>query len=148
MVIGEAPGATEDEGGEPFTGRSGQLLVRLLEEELGLGRDQCFITNVVKCRPPHNRRPTALEVTTCQPWLEEQWRLVAPRVALVLGNTAARSVLGLNEGIGRCHGRVVELDAVAALATYHPAAALRGGPNVVSVIREDLGIVRALLERP
>jgi uracil-DNA glycosylase family 4 len=148
VVIGEAPGRSEDEGGEPFIGRSGQLLFRLIDEELGLSREQCFVTNVVKCRPPGNRTPTRLEVTTCRPWLDEQLAGVTSRVVLTLGNTAARAVLGFDEGIGVAHGRVVELGAMRAVATYHPAAALRGGPNVVSVMREDLKVVSRLLESP
>jgi len=148
VVIGEAPGASEDQGGEPFIGRSGQLLFRLIEEELGLTRAQCFVTNVVKCRPPQNRRPTPHEIGTCRPWLDEQLRQTAPRVVLALGNTAAHAVLGYEQGIGQTHGRVADLDGVSAVATYHPAAALRGGPNVVQVIREDLGVVHGLLERP
>ena len=147
VVIGEAPGASEDEGGEPFIGRSGQLLFRLIEEELGLTRAQCFVTNVVKCRPPGNRRPNPHEIETCRPWLDEQLLRVAPRVVLALGNTAAHSVLGFAQGISKTHGRVVDLDGVSAVATYHPAAALRGGPNVVGVIREDLGVVQGLLGR-
>ena len=147
VVVGEAPGRSEDEGGAPFIGRSGQLLFRLIEEELGLTRDECFVTNVVKCRPPGNRTPTIHEIATCRPWLDRQLADVTSKVVLALGNTAARVVLGHHLGIGETHGRVVALGDQSAVATYHPAAALRGGPSVVNVMREDLKIVGALLER-
>lgn len=146
MVIGEAPGRSEDEGGEPFIGRSGQLLFRLLEEEVGVTRSQCFVTNVVKCRPPANRTPTPLEITTCRPWLDEQLSRIAPMALLTLGNTASHAVLGVDEPMGRLHGRVLHVGSTPALATYHPAAALRGGSSVVEVMRRDLKVLRQLLE--
>lgn len=148
MVIGEAPGRSEDEGGEPFTGRSGQLLFRLIEEETGLDRSECFVTNVVKCRPPANRTPTRIELDTCRPWLAEQLARIKPTVVLAVGNTAARSVLGCTNGMGDVHGRVVELASGVGVATYHPAAALRGGPSVVEVMRADLRIVKGLVRQP
>lgn len=146
MVIGEAPGRSEDEGGEPFIGRSGQLLFRLLLEELGVTRSQCFVTNVVKCRPPQNRTPTFLEIKTCRPWLDEQMALVTPRAILTLGNTASRAVFGFDSPMGAVHGRVVHLRGVPGVATYHPAAALRGGPSVVQVMRRDLAVLSPLLD--
>ena len=147
MVIGEAPGRSEDEGGAPFIGRSGRLLVRLIEEEVGLTRADCFITNVVKCRPPANRTPRREEIEACHPWLIEQLAIVRPRVVLALGNTAARAVFGFSEGIGRTHGRIQSVGSAWGLATYHPAAALRGGPRVVDVLRVDLRRVKDLVER-
>jgi DNA polymerase len=146
MVIGEAPGRSEDEGGEPFIGRSGQLLFRLLEEEAGLKRDQCFVTNVVKCRPPNNRTPSRHELSTCRPWLLEQLADVRPRVVLALGNTAARSVFGYEQGIGLTHGLVARLNSGPGLATYHPAAALRSGAPVLELMRADLRILRSLVD--
>jgi DNA polymerase len=147
MVIGEAPGRSEDEGGAPFIGRSGRLLVGLIEEEVGLTRADYFITNVVKCRPPANRAPRRDEIEACHPWLIEQLALVRPRVVLALGNTAARAVFGFSEGIGRTHGRIQSVGSAWGLATYHPAAALRGGPSVVDVLRVDLRRVKDLVER-
>jgi len=148
MVVGEAPGASEDAGGEPFIGRSGQLLFRLIEEELGLTRAQCFVTNVVKCRPPGNRAPRRAEIQACRLWLDEQLAQVRPRVLLALGLIAATSVFGGVSTIGEAHGVVRSTGEGLGLATYHPAAALRGGPRVVQVMREDLRRVRALLEAP
>ena len=148
MVIGEAPGRSEDEGGDPFIGRSGQLLFRLIDEVMGLSRSECFVTNVVKCRPPANRTPTSDEVATCQPWLVEQLGEVRPSFVLALGNTAARSLFGFVEGITATHGRVVEVSGIPGLATYHPAAALRGGPSVVEVMRDDLATLKRLMAAP
>lgn len=148
LIVGEAPGQREDEGGEPFVGRSGRLLFALLESELGLARESCFVTNVVKCRPPANRTPTAHEVATCRPWLEEQLREISPGALLTLGLVAARAVLSLRAPLREQHGRVVFAGATPGLATYHPAAALRGGSSVVDVMRSDLAALRPYLERP
>jgi DNA polymerase len=145
MVLGEAPGRSEDEGGAPFIGRSGRLLFELIGDELGRRRDECFVTNVVKCRPPANRTPRPREIAMCRPWLDEQLRRCEPAVVLALGNTAAKSLFGFDEGISVTHGRVVQLGGAKGVATYHPAAALRGGPSVVEVMRGDLRIVRELL---
>lgn len=144
MVVGEAPGRHEDEGGEPFVGRSGQLLVRLIFEELGLERTTYFITNAVKCRPPQNRTPRVSEVATCHPWLEAQIATYRPVALLAVGNVAAKAVFGFAQGIGRTHGVLSYCGDVPGVATYHPAAALRGGPNVVDVMRADLRLLRSL----
>ena len=144
LVVGEAPGRSEDEGGEPFIGRSGQLLVRLIHEELGLERREYFVTNAVKCRPPQNRTPRTSEVVTCHPWLEAQIADLRPTLILAVGNVAAKAVFGHEEGISRTHGRVSRCGEVPGVATYHPAAALRGGPNVVDVMRADLRVLRSL----
>jgi DNA polymerase len=144
VVVGEAPGRHEDEGGEPFVGRSGQLLVRLIREEMGLERAEYFITNAVKCRPPQNRTPRVSEVATCRPWLETQLALLRPQRILAVGNVAARALFAYDEGVSRTHGRVSHYGDVPGVATYHPAAALRAGPNVVDVMRADLRVLRSL----
>ena len=146
MVIGEAPGRNEDEGGEPFIGRSGRLLFRLILEEVGLERGQCFVTNVVKCRPPDNRVPRREEIGACRPWLEAQLGLFGSRAVLALGNTAARAVFGFSAGMGETHGLVQTIGSRQGLATYHPAAALRGGSIVLEAMRADLRIVRELVD--
>jgi uracil-DNA glycosylase len=145
MIVGEAPGRTEDEGGEPFIGRSGNLFFRLLREEVGLVRDQCFVTNTVKCRPPDNRTPAPDELAACRPWLRAQLERVQPRAVLALGAVAAREVLGLGEAMGSIHGRVVTIGGGPALATYHPAAVLRT-PSLAQVVRADLRVLRRLVE--
>ncbi len=143
-LVGEAPGRSEDEGGEPFIGRSGRLLFDLLAE-IDIARDDCFVTNVVKCRPPKNRPPTRGEIGACRPWWDEQRAALKAAVVVTLGNTATRAVLSRREGIGELHGRAVALDDRWVVPTYHPAAALRGGNSVVAVMREDLATVAALL---
>ncbi len=144
LVIGEAPGRDEDEQGAPFVGRSGQLLFRLIAQEVGLAREDCYVTNTLKCRPPGNRVPTGDELAACRPWLEAQRAESGAAVTLVVGLTAAREVLGATLPMGRIHGRPRHLGASAGLATYHPAAALRN-PEIVDVMRADLRVVAALL---
>jgi DNA polymerase len=139
LVVGEGPGRDEDLQGRPFVGRSGQLLDRLLIEELGMARSECYIANVVKCRPPGNRDPLPDEIEACRPWLEAQVSLIAPRVVLTLGNFSTRLLLGTSEGIRRTRGRTYTLrDGIALVPTYHPAAALRGGGEVLAEMRADL----------
>ena len=147
LLVGEAPGRDEDEGGAPFIGRSGRLLFRLIDEEVGLARDACYVTNTVKCRPPGNRVPARDELDACRPWLDEQRADLAPRVTLAVGLTAAREILGATLPMGQIHGRARHLGDAAGLATYHPAAALRD-PSLVDVMRADLRVVRALLASP
>jgi DNA polymerase len=142
VIVGEAPGRSEDEGGQPFIGRSGQLLFRLLGEEIGLTREECYVTNVVKCRPPKNRPPRVRELRACGIWWDLQLAQMSPRVIMTLGNTASRAVLGTDAKIGDIHGRVHEVDGRVVIPTYHPAAGLRAGPNVVDVMREDLRKIR------
>ncbi|MGH3732244.1 MAG: uracil-DNA glycosylase [Acidimicrobiales bacterium] len=146
MIVGEAPGRTEDEGGAPFIGRSGRLFFTLLEEEVALTRAECYVTNVVKCRPPANRTPMPSEIAACRPWLIEQLDRVAPKFILTLGNTAGRAIFAYQAGIGQVHGRLFRSGQIRGVPTYHPAAALRGGPSVVDVMRADLGVIRRLIE--
>ena len=145
LVIGEAPGRDEDLQGQPFVGRSGQLLFRLLAEEVGLSREECYVTNTLKCRPPGNRVPGPAELAACRPWLDEQRDQCAASVTLAVGLTAAREVLGATLPMGRIHGRPRHLEGGSGLATYHPAAALRN-PEIVDVMRADLRVLSALLE--
>ena len=146
VLLGEAPGKNEDEVGEPFIGRSGQLLFTLVHEETGLLREQCYVTSVVKCRPPNNRTPRARELLACRPWWEEQLALLEPAIIVTLGNTSTREVLRTKATIGELRGKVQSLGRSRVVPTYHPAAALRGGPIVVSAMREDLRVVKSLLD--
>lgn len=143
LFVGEGPGAEEDARGEPFVGRSGKLLDRLLAEELGLTRADCYIANIVKCRPPSNRDPKPDEADACAPWLEGQLALLRPRVVVTLGNVASKRLLGTDEGITRLRGRTHPWRDAVLVPTFHPAAALRGGAETLARMRADL--VRAKL---
>ena len=144
MCVGEAPGANEDETGVPFVGRAGQLLDRLLAS-VGFAREDVYICNVLKCRPPGNRNPEALEIERCSPFLRRQVALVAPEVIVAFGTFASRTLLGLNETLGRMRGRTHRYEGVPLVATYHPAALLRN-PNWTRPAWEDLQRVRRVLE--
>jgi DNA polymerase len=148
MVVGEGPGRDEDLQGRPFVGRSGQLLDRLLAEEAGLRRDQVYIANVVKCRPPGNRDPLPEEIEACRPFLDQQVALIAPKVVVTLGNFSTRLLLDTSEGITRLRGRAYPFgtDGAMLLPTYHPAAALRGGGEVLAKMRADFVRARAALD--
>jgi DNA polymerase len=138
MFVGEGPGAREDEQGLPFVGRSGQLLDQLLREEVGLDRSDCYIANVVKCRPPGNRDPKPDEIAACRPWLEEQLELIDPTVVVTLGNFAARLLLDTDTGITKLRGQAYHFGGRHLVPTFHPAAALRGGADVLAKMRADL----------
>ena len=137
-VVGEAPGRDEDLAGEPFVGRSGRLLDRLLAEEAGLDRGSCYVANVVKCRPPDNRDPDPAEVAACRHFLDGQLAAVAPRVVVTLGNFATRTLLGTTEGVTRLRGRSYPFGDTVLVPTFHPAFALRGGGLVLAQMRADL----------
>lgn len=126
MVIGEAPGAEEDRQGEPFVGRAGQLLNAILRS-VGLQREEVFIANILKCRPPQNRDPKSDEVEKCLPYLEGQVNLIRPRLILALGRVAAQNLLGSSEPIGRMRGRIHTFgeERIPVVVTYHPAYLLR-----------------------
>jgi DNA polymerase len=150
MFVGEAPGAEEDRQGLPFVGRAGQLLNQMLEG-IGLTREDVFIANVLKSRPPGNRDPQPLEIDACRPYLFEQVRLIEPRVLCTLGNFATKLLSGNPAGITRVRGapHVHELGgrAVFLLPLFHPAAALRT-PAVKETLRGDFATIPGLLAGP
>ena len=138
MFIGEGPGAEEDRQGLPFVGRSGQLLDRLIVEELGLDPSQVQVTNVVRCRPPGNRDPQDDEIAACRPYLERQLDLVRPAVVVTLGNFAARFMLETSEGVTRLRGRTYPCRGGVLVPTYHPSFVLRnGGGDQLVQMRAD-----------
>jgi uracil-DNA glycosylase family 4 len=145
LFVGEGPGREEDLAGEPFVGRSGKLLDRLVQEELGLHRSSCYIANVVKCRPPNNRDPRPEEIEACRPYLQAQIELIDPLVIVTLGNFAMKLLLGTQEGIRRMRGRAYPYGRGHLVPTYHPAAALRSGGEVVAEMRADLVRAKRLL---
>lgn len=149
LFIGEAPGFHEDQQGRPFVGAAGQLLDKLLSE-IGLDRGSAAIVNVIKCRPPGNRDPLPDEIETCRPYLDAQLGHMRPRVIVTLGNFATRYVLEEPIGITRARGRRYRRRGATVVPTFHPAAALRGGRfggvNPIDAIREDLRVVRRVLD--
>jgi DNA polymerase len=144
MFVGEAPGEDEDRLGEPFVGRAGQLLTKIIEA-MGLTREQVYIANVIKCRPPGNRNPEPDEVATCEPFLFDQLAIVQPRVVVALGKFAAQSLLRTTEPITRLRGRVFDWRGASLVPTFHPAYLLRNPPAKRDVW-EDMKKVRALLQ--
>ena len=144
MIVGEAPGRREDEQGLPFVGPSGRLLDTLLEE-IGLKRDDVYIANVVKCRPPGNRDPREEEIESCKPYLRSQLSLVDPKVVLTLGNFSSKLLLQTTTGITRLRGKAYPWWSRQLVPTFHPAAALRGNASVLEEMRNDFGLVRAII---
>lgn len=146
MLVGEAPGRNEDLEGEPFVGAAGQLLNRLLAE-IGIRREETYIANVLKCRPPNNRDPLPDEVETCKPYLRTQLLLIDPDVVVTLGNFATKLLLQTDRGISRLRGRAYHWwKGKTLVPTYHPAAALRGGDRITELMRLDFRIVRQALD--
>jgi DNA polymerase len=145
MFIGEGPGAQEDRTGRPFVGQAGQLLNTLLGS-IGLRREDVFIANVVKCRPPNNREPEPDEATACNDWLMSQIALVQPEIIGLLGGTALKWVLDPNLRITRVHGRLYRKDGILFMPLFHPAAALRRA-EWVPPLEQDFRALKELLSR-
>ena len=147
MFIGEAPGFHEDKQGEPFVGAAGQLLTKLLGD-IGLRRDDVYIANVLKCRPPGNRDPMPDEIESCKPWLKEQIDLIDPRVIATLGNFSTQLLLGRKVGISRVRGQRFEWRGRVLIATFHPAAILRGGSAGLQMqqVEQDFRLIRKILD--
>jgi DNA polymerase len=143
MFVGEAPGQDEDIQGFPFVGRAGQLLTKIIEA-IDLRREDVYIANVLKCRPPQNRNPEPDEVASCQPFLRRQVAAVKPRVIVALGSFAARTLLNTEEAISKLRGRVYRYEDAQLVATYHPAYLLRS-PDKKRDTWEDMKKVRQLL---
>ena len=146
MFVGEAPGADEDVQGFPFVGRAGQLLTKIIEA-IGLGRDDVYIANVIKCRPPENRNPEPDEVETCEPFLFQQIDSVQPKVIVALGTFAAKALLKTQDSISRLRGRTFDYRGATLIPTFHPAFLLRS-PDRKRDVWEDMKKVRALLQEP
>ena len=144
LVIGEGPGAEEDEQGLPFVGRSGQLLTKILEA-VNFDRSEVFIANIVKCRPPNNRRPEMAEVEQCEPYLLKQIELIKPKFILALGLTAVDTLFKTKHKMGDIRGKLMNYHGITTLATYHPAALLRN-PNFKKDTWEDMKYLRQLYD--
>lgn len=146
MIIGEAPGKNEDLQGEPFVGAAGKLLDRLMSD-VGISREQVYIANVLKCRPPGNRDPKPDEIDACKGYLRRQLELIEPTVVVTLGNFATKLLLKTETGITRMRGqRYRWWRGIIVVPTFHPAAALRGRPDVEASMREDFVLVKATID--
>jgi len=143
MFVGEAPGADEDEQGIPFVGRAGQLLTKIIEA-IDLRRDDVYIANIIKCRPPQNRNPEPDEVASCEPFLFRQIEVIKPKVIVALGKYAAQTLLRTDEPISRLRGRVFDYRGAKLIPTFHPAYLLRN-PSSKREVWEDMKLVRSLL---
>ena len=157
VFVGEGPGAEEDKQGIPFVGRAGQLLTRLIEG-IGLTRDDVYIANVVKCRPPGNRDPQPVEIESCRPYLESQLRLLQPRVIVTLGNFATKLLLETKEGITKLRGQEFSYalpgragqdidEKITLVPTLHPSAVLRNGGTALAQARADFVVAKRALAR-
>ncbi len=145
FLVGEGPGATEDAQGRPFVGQAGNLLNGILEA-IEVPRDSVYITNIVKCRPPQNRKPLPDEIAACIPYLHRQIEIVQPKVILALGSTAAEAMLGVRRSLAELRGKVHTYNGIPLVVTYHPAALLRN-PNWKKPTWDDVRIARQLLDR-
>ena len=145
VLVGEGPGATEDATGRPFVGQAGQLLESILDA-IEVPRTSVYITNIVKCRPPQNRKPLPDEIAACIPYLHRQLELIHPKVILAMGGTAAESLLGVKKSLGDLRGKVHTYNGIPLVVTYHPAALLRN-PNWKKPTWDDVRIARQLLDR-
>ncbi len=143
MLVGEAPGREEDEQGLAFVGKAGQLLTKIIEA-IGKKREDVWICNIIKCRPPDNRNPEPDEVAACRPFLDEQIRLISPKVIVTLGTFAAQALLESDEPIGRMRGRWSTVRGVRLMPTFHPAFLLRS-PERKKEVWEDMKLVRDYL---
>jgi len=148
LFVGEGPGREEDLAGEPFVGRSGKLLDRLMWEELGLTRAECYIANVVKCRPPNNRDPAPDEIEACRPYLAEQIEIIDPAVIVTLGNFSTKLLLESGQGIRALRGHVFDRGRARVVPTYHPAYVLRAGGEAMAEMRADLVRAKRLIGEP
>ncbi len=143
MFVGEAPGRDEDLQGEPFVGRAGQLLTKIIEA-IGMKRDDVYIANVLKCRPPGNRNPLPDEIALCMPYLLKQIEIIQPKVLCALGTFAAQTLLNTKEPVGTLRGRFHQYKNIPMMVTYHPAYLLRN-PNDKAKVWEDMKKVRDFL---
>jgi DNA polymerase len=144
VVVGEGPGRTEDETGRPFVGKAGELLTKILEA-IDLPREQVFICNVVKCRPPENRLPQYDEIAACVPYLFRQIELIKPSLILAMGGTASQTMLNTKQSLGALRNLVHRFRGIPVIVTYHPAALLRN-PNWKRPTWDDVRIARRILD--
>ena len=144
VFVGEAPGGDEDAAGEPFVGEAGQLLTRIIQS-IKLRREDVYICNVIKCRPPKNRDPKPEEIKACFPFLKKQLEVIRPRFICALGNFAAQTLLETNERISKLRGKIFEFQHIKVVPTFHPASLLRN-PEWKREVWQDMQLIQRLLE--
>jgi DNA polymerase len=145
LFVGEAPGADEDQQGEPFVGKAGQLLTRIIEA-MKLTREQVYICNIVKCRPPANRNPEPDEIAACEPFLLAQLQAIQPKLICVLGTVAAQTLLRTREPISKLRGRFYDYHGIPVMPTFHPAYLLRN-PYEKKTVWEDMKLLQRAYEK-
>ena len=145
MFIGEGPGASEDSSGKPFVGRSGELLTKMIENVLHISRNDVYITNILKCRPPNNATPTPVQAHTCQPYLMKQIELIKPKIIVALGSTAYHYITGDETEISKVRGTSHTQNGYTVIPTYHPSYLLRN-PSAKKEVFEDLKKVKRLMQ--
>jgi uracil-DNA glycosylase len=145
VFVGEAPGFHEDKQGIPFVGSAGKLLTELLSS-IGINRDDVYIANILKCRPPGNRDPLPDEIAACRPVLFKQLAIIKPKVVVTMGAFATRTILDRKDGISKVHGKVFEVEGYSVFPMYHPAAALYAR-STRELLEEDFRTLKAFLER-
>ena len=143
--MGEAPGADEDAQGEPFVGRAGQLLTKIIEA-MGMRREDVYICNIIKCRPPDNRTPATEEILACQPFLLKQLQAIGPQFICALGGPATQTLLQTKEPISRLRGKFYDFQGIPLLATYHPAFLLRN-PYEKKTVWEDMKLLMRQMQK-
>ena len=146
MFIGEGPGYDEDMQGRPFVGRAGQLLTKIIES-INLSREEVYIANIIKCRPPQNRNPESDEIESCNPFLMKQIRLIQPRIICALGTFSAQTLLKTDTKITALRGKLYDLEGIKVIPTYHPAFLLRN-PERKREVWEDMKKIAELLQSP
>lgn len=148
VFVGEAPGAEEDKQGIPFVGRAGQKLTQLIMA-IGLSREEVYIANIGKCRPPENRRPEPDEIAACEPYLKRQLAIIKPKVICAMGNTAIQSLLKVKEGISKLRGQLFRYENIPVLVTFHPSFLIRpGGQAHEGKVLRDFQNLKALIDAP
>jgi len=144
MFVGEGPGATEDSTGRPFVGKAGMLLTKMIENVLNIKRQECYIANIVKCRPPKNRVPTPAEAMSCIPYLQKQIEIINPKIIVTLGSTAYRYLTDDTTPISRVRGTIIDRGSFKIIPTFHPSYLLRN-PSAKRLAYEDMLKVKSLL---
>ncbi len=146
VFVGEAPGEEEDLQGRPFVGEAGKLLTKIIEA-MGLKREDVFICNVLKCRPPQNREPQPSEIEQCQPYLKHQLKIIQPKAICALGSFAAKTLLQSERSIGQLRGKLFEYEGIPLVPTYHPAACLYHPDNKKFVWKDVQEVMKVLKDK-